>query len=147
MDLGTKEFSFREAAEAGAWCQLTHPVTKAELGVKEGAPVRILIQGMDAVGFDASMLKSVALRASGPTIRGNLSDKRADALAEENIETQARELTESTIGWENIDWNGSPLEFNRANAHLLYATHKWIREQVITFIGERANYAGNVSAP
>ena len=72
-----------------------------------------------------------------------MSEKRLLVLTEQAAKYQARELAEITVDWENIDWDGAVFPFNKENAVKMYARYKWIREQLIEFIAERANYAGN----
>ena len=143
VDFGSAEFDLRDAADDGAWCQLLHPVKRDELGVEDDAPVRIRIQGVDSMGFEKTIAKTAAFRSNEPGQRGQMSEKRLLVLTEQAAKYQARELAEITIDWENIDWDGAVFPFNKENAVKMYARYKWIREQLIEFIAERANYAGN----
>ena len=147
VDLNTSEFDLRDAADGGAWCQLLHPVTSDELGADEGKPARIRIQGIDSMGFEKALAKSAAIRAKEPQRRAAISDQRIAAEAEKSERIQARELADVTIGWEHIEMDGQPYPFSRENALRLYTQYKWIREQLIVFVFERANFAGNGSAP
>ena len=147
VDFGSTEFDLRDAADDGAWCQLLHPVKRVELGIEDDAPVRIKIQGVDSMGFEKTIAKTAALRANEPGQRGQMSEKRLLVLTEQAAKYQARELAEITIGWENIDWDGAVFPFSKENAVKMFARYKWIREQLIEFIAERANYAKNDSTP
>ena len=143
VDFGVPEFDLRDAADDGAWCQLIHPVDRVELGVEDDAPTRIKIQGVDSIGFEKTIFKTQALRFNDPVQRGQMSQKRMELFAEQAAKTQARELAEITIDWENIDWDGEVFPFNKENAVKMYVRFKWMRDQLMEFIAERANYAGN----
>lgn len=51
-------------------------------------------------------------------------------------------LVNMTVGWENFEWQGEPVEFTRENAEWLYTYRglRGVREQVDAFIGDRENF-------
>ena len=51
-------------------------------------------------------------------------------------------LAAATVSW-NLTENGKELECNRENARKLYREVAFIREQVLSFSNDRANFAGN----
>ena len=146
MDLGSKRFDVRAAAEKGAWLQLLHPATDEELGVAEGRPCRIEILGADSSSYEEAVARSVALKAKeqAPTAAKKrvVTAEKVLESAERNNEFVSEELAAITLGWEHIEWNGEPLEFNHENAVMLYMEHKWIREQTAAFFSDRTNYLG-----
>lgn len=146
VDLSTKEFDLRDAAQAGAWCQLHHPVTRQPLGAEEGKPARILVQGVDSTGFEKAVAKTQALRANEQPYNGPITDDRLMFLVDQAAKFQARELSEVSLRFEHIEWEGAPVDAP-SKAIPMYTNSKWIREQVIAFVAERQNYAGNGSAP
>ena len=140
----TKGFDLRTAAERGAWLQLLHPGTNEELGVAEGSPCRIKIQGADSMAYEEAAARTVALRSKKATsTRRKVSTQRLLEAAADNAKSQSEELAAITLEWENIEWDGEPLEFTTENAIKVYSEHRWIRDQVIEFFGDRTNYLGN----
>ena len=141
----TKGFDLRAAAERGAWLQVLHPVTGEELGVAEGAPCRICIKGADSMSYEEAAARTVALRSKDiqPNAKRKVTTKRLLEASDKLGQAQSEEMAAVTLGWENVEWNGEPLEFTQENAIMVYSEHRWIREQVMEFFGDRANYQGN----
>ena len=140
----TKGFDLRAAAERGAWMQVTHPSSGEELGVAEGQPCRIKLQGADSMAYEEAAARTVALRAKKPnTKQRKVSTKRLLEASEELGKAQSEELASITLGWENIEWEGEPLEFTTENAIKIYQEHRWLRDQAVEFFGDRTNYLGN----
>ena len=144
MDLGATEFDIQVHAEKGAWCQLLHPVTGVELGVEGGRPCRIRVKGADSLAYEEAVARTVSLRSKDALPKkGRVSERQLLEAAEKNSQNQARELAEITLGWEGLEWDGESFEFSSENAIKLYGEHRWIREQVIEFFGDRANFTGS----
>lgn len=137
----SKGFDLRIAAEKGAWLQLVDPVTGEELGVVDEKPCRIQVRGADSMAYEEAVARTVSLRSKDAAPKkGRVSAGQLLEAAARNEEMQAEELAAITIGWENIEWDGVEFPCNRDNAIKLYSQHRWIREQVIEFFGDRANF-------
>jgi hypothetical protein len=50
-------------------------------------------------------------------------------LDEMTAETRAMAISRLT-NWENVEWNGKPLEFSEENAEMLLTECRWIVEQI-----------------
>lgn len=49
----------------------------------------------------------------------------------------------ATKDWQNMDWEGETLECTPKNVRMIYRQVPAIRDQVVEFMNERANYLGN----
>jgi len=49
----------------------------------------------------------------------------------------------ATKDWQNMGWEGEQLECTEKNARKIYREVPAIREQVVAFMNDRANYLGN----
>ena len=146
VDFGSTEFDLRDAADKGSWCEFIHPVTRQPLSDGDDKPCRVLIQGIDALGFDKAIAKTASLQLNETAYRGPITDEFLLMSVDKAARTQGRELSEISLEWENLEWEGEPVA-SRTIARNMYASRKWIREQLLAHISERNNYAGNVSAP
>ena len=148
MDLRDSTLDVRAQAEAGAWLQLLHPATGVPLGEDEGQPCRIQVLGADSAKYEEAVARTVARRQRGGTLpKKNVSED--DLLREANAAKiyQAEEIAAVTIGWENIEWEGTTLEHSRDAAIMIYTECQWIREQCIAFFSERLNFLGKERKP
>ena len=143
VDLTHSGFDLQSAAEKGAWLQLLHPVSQDELGVEEGKPTRILIKGADSMSYEEAAARTVAKRSKTTNPKRKVTTRSLLDAADKLGKAQAEELAAVTLDWENIEWDGEAFEFSEENAVKLYKEHRWIRDQVMEFFGDRANYQGN----
>lgn len=61
----------------------------------------------------------------------------AEELDEDGIE----KLVAATVAWNTFeDDKGKPIECTLVNSRAIYKQHRWLREQVDAFVGERANF-------
>ncbi len=141
----SRGFDLRAAAEKGAWLQLVDPITGEELGVAEEKPCRIRVRGADSMAYEEAVARTVAMRSKKtlPPKKGRVTANQLLEAAGENEGMQAEELAAITLGWEHIEWEGAEFPHSHENAIKLYTEHRWIREQVIDFFGDRANFVGN----
>lgn len=148
MDL-SQGFDLRVNAERGAWCQLVDPITGEDLVDKDDdgkvtAHCRIRVRGADSMAYEEAVARTVALRSKDPAPKkGRYSSRQLLEAAARNEEMQAEELAAITLGWEGVDWDGELFPYTHENAVKLYSEHRWIREQVIDFFGDRANFTDN----
>ena len=149
MDLSATRFDLRSAAEKGAWLQLVDPVSGEDLGDKDDEgkmiqPCRIRVRGADSMAYEEAVARTVAMRSKKtPPKKGRVSANQLLEAAGENEGIQAEELAAITLGWENIQWQGEDFPHSHENAVKLYSEHRWIREQVIEFFGDRSSFTGN----
>lgn len=143
MDLS--KLDMREGADDGRWLQLTHPVTQELLWddeKKKTGPVRIRLLGADSKKHRSKeyAARNRRLKQMG---RGGKRGGLMAGVTAEGLEEDATEvMVACTLGWENIQLAGQPLEFTPDAARSLYSEHEWIREQVDEFIADRANFLG-----
>ena len=149
MDLSSKQFDLKEAAEKGAWCQLVNPITGEELGVdetnpKKSKPTRIRVKGADSATYDQAVAHTAAMRQrETPSNKKRITDSMLLESMDKQKASRAVELAKVTMDWENIEMDGKPFPFNFDNAIELYRKHDWLADQVSNFFGDRTNYLGN----
>lgn len=93
---------------------------------------------------DSNEYKRVSHKVANRKLKKITARGRIPKLtAEETENDQLDLLVACTLGWENVVYEGQPLEFNPENVRMLYSKVPVIREQVDAFIGDRANFLGN----
>lgn len=109
----------------------------AELEVLDpanGKPVGVFIT---LAGADSSVHRkataAIANRRAKGGFRRNIN---LDDLQTESIEVLAR----CTLGWSGVVLDGKDVPLSKEAAVTLYTRFPWLREQVETFISDRANY-------
>jgi hypothetical protein len=112
---------------------LRHPGTGVDLVTDKGEPVTISIHGMDSAVFQAHQKALINKRLQRQTRKATFT---AEQIEEESIGTLAACIS----GWQNIDFDGKPLEFSRANAKALLNKLRWVREQLDEAVADRANF-------
>ena len=124
MDLG--KLDVVAGANAGAWVDIIHPTTLQKTGI------RIKVLGADS---------EVVRRAVEKAQRERLEDLRAKVSDEEGkrrMETRDLGiLLVATVAWEEVELDGSALQFNDQNVAMVYQRFPVIREQVAAAIGDR----------
>lgn len=122
------------ASSDGVWMELMDPVTETPIINNNNEPVRIKVVGEDSPSFRAKEREFMNRRLA----KNKLKIGSAEQLESESVET----LVACTVAWEGFIRGGTPWEFSKDNARLLYSDDKWrwIREQVDKFIGERRNF-------
>lgn len=129
MDLTT--LSTVEKAEAGFKMEIVNPAT----GVPVGATITLV--GIDSKIYQDAQHKISNKRMKRMNSRGGVKF----ALTSEEVEFESIELlARCTLGWENVDWEGSPLPFNFENAKMIYTELLWLREQCVVAMEDRANF-------
>lgn len=84
-----------------------------------------------------------AVKAVNRTFQKKIFDAatRKEQLPDDVLDNQVIfSLVECIKGWENLSFNGQPLEFNKKNAKMILEKMPWLKEQVEAFCGERANF-------
>lgn len=113
-------------ADDGADLAVLHPVSGEKLGVV------IRLAGADSAVHRKAAAAIASRRAKGGFRRTiNLDD-----LQTESIEVLAR----CTLGWSGVVLDGKDVPCGKEAAVTLYTRFPWLREQVETFISDRANY-------
>lgn len=118
-----------EAAEMGAVLDVLHPTENTTLGIK------ITLAGADSDIYRKTVNKSVNKR-----VQRMKPGQSMPFTAEEQEESGISLLAACTLAWEGVLVDGQELPCSKDNAKALYRRFPWIREQVDTFIGDRANF-------
>ncbi|WP_340149988.1 hypothetical protein [uncultured Sneathiella sp.] len=118
-------FDLRARSEAGAPLTLRHPKTGEKL------PAVIWLQGEDAENYRRT------LRAQ---IDRQISERKLELTAAELEERLIERLVAITQRFENIELNGVQCDGTPENAKKLYREQLWIRDQVVAFVEDRANF-------
>ena len=113
-------------AEDGAELEVLHPISGEKLGIA------IRLAGTDS----AVHRKATTAIASRRTKGGFRRNINLDDLQAESIEILAR----CTLGWSGVVLDGKDVPPSKEAAAALYTRFPWLREQVETFISDRANY-------
>lgn len=130
MDLNS--INVTQSAELGAEMELEHPVTGEVIADDAGKPISFSLMGMDSVAY-RNKQREIQSRRMTKMMKGKGSPILSD--------TDACELlADCTKGWSGVVLDGKPVKFSAKAAFDLYMAHHWIREQVDTFIADRANF-------
>lgn len=74
-------------------------------------------------------------------IKGVFADGfREDAERADDVDKNAEFLSKYTVGWENLEEHGKPVEFSLKAAERIYATYPVIRGQVISAAMDIRNF-------
>jgi len=120
-----------KGANEGFDVQIYHPGTNEDLGIT----IRVL--GKDSDEFRRISQAQSKKRLSKMTKGGF----RNATVSPEEIEQDALDLLASvTKSWNNVVIDGQPVGFSKENALMVYERFPWIKEQVDTAIGDRANF-------
>jgi len=136
MDLTLLDTS--SAADEGAELQLVSPVDETVLrDDKTGEAVSIRLLGSDSKDF-----MKISQKIQDKRLQKRFSKGKVKMTAAE-LDADAMELLIAcTKSWKHIVIDKQPLPFNETNVRMLYDRFPWIREQVDTFINDRANFLG-----
>lgn len=130
MDL--TELKLASANSEGVKMELYHPIHETSFE----PPVYLTVVGMDSEVYQKAQRDIRNKQFKKMQKRNRI---RMEMTAEETEREAIELLARCILGWENIEWEGEPLEYNHANAKKLLSM-AWVREQVDTFIGDRANF-------
>lgn len=126
MDLANYDLAAK--AEAGSEVKILDPVN--------GEPTDIIIT---VVGADSKTYRNAVALAAYEYKIGDDDSKMLERL-EAVISRQYSTLAACTTGWEGIEIDGKPLEFNRTNALELYTRFDWLAQVVFDHIRKRENF-------
>jgi hypothetical protein len=126
MDLS--QFDTSKTSEKGVELVIINPATLEETDIK----IRL-------AGTDSSYYRNqIKARAEQQLSKGQ---KKATTVDLDKSEREGCELLAAcTLGWSGIEENGKAIDFSRDAAVDVYMRHKWLREQVDRFVGDRANF-------
>lgn len=113
-------------ADEGAELEVLDPANGKPVGVF------ITLAGADSTVHRKATAAIANRRAKGG-FRRNIN---LDDLQTESIEILAR----CTLGWSGVVLDGKDVPLSKEAAVALYTRFPWLREQVETFISDRANY-------
>ena len=123
MDLS----EIRKQAQDEAWVTILHPVSGAETSMR----IRLLSP-------DSERYRQIDNRIRYATTKS--MTKRGGLSAEELSESGLQLLIQATVGWENVIFDGQPIQFSPENVRTVYTDFPFIREQVDRFLGDRRNF-------
>lgn len=112
--------------EIGAEVNILSPV--------DGKPTDVFITIM---GADSKEWRS-AKKAQTTKILQAKADDKMEELDYDAMDAEA--LARVTMGWKGIDKDGKPYEFSYENAVDLYINSPSVVNQLIQFLGDRANF-------
>jgi len=128
-----------KGSNSGFDVELYNPATNEDTGIV------ITVLGKDSDRFQEISKKQNKKRMDRMSKTGFRSGKIAPPSQEEIEDNGLDLLAECTTGWRSQDGNTIPLDkkdvpFSVEAAKALYTRFPWIREQVDTAIGDRANF-------
>lgn len=120
-----------KGANEGFDVEIYHPGTNEDLGIK------IHVLGKDSDEFQKVSRAQTKKRLA----KLNKGGFRAGSIPTEEIEQDGLELLAAcTVSWSGVVIGGKEVTCSRESAVELYERFPWIREQVDTAIGDRANF-------
>jgi hypothetical protein len=125
-------------SEQGAFLHLTHPGTGLKLNNGDGQPMGLLLRGKDSTVVAAKEREISQRRIDGALAVGRRPRIDANSLNVDAIEL----LVAATKEVRNLVLRGQPVANTPQAFTQLYTDFPWIREQVDTFIADRANFLG-----
>lgn len=138
MDLSKFDLN-KDSVANGAVMTVAHPQTGEDLLDDKGTPVTITLLGKDSPEF-----KKVLRRNANKKIDYMQSTGRKIVVKVEDLEKDGLELAvAATKAWSGINVDGALLECVPENVESTYNRFPWLREQVESFINNRANYLKN----
>lgn len=135
MDFG--QINTAEDSNLGATYHVVDPYTDepaySKVGkAKEDVPVTITVLGPDS---------DKMRQHQNQVMRSMMKRRKGLGLDATNLEQKmTAQLVEAVIGWQGILIDGEAIECNRDNVHELFSKHYWLREQLLGFQQERANF-------
>lgn len=135
--------------EEGAWLHLTYPAStkKAYIDEEEKKPVRIKMRGFlsDTGKESIARKRNEAMReAIKQGKEGSKQDFKEESLEtyEENKLQDARELSDLTVGWENmLDHNGEPVKFSKEAMYNALCNAHDLRRQCREFVSDQTVFS------
>ena len=126
--MSLEDFNLKDGAEAGAELTLENPKTG------ELTEIVIHLVGSDAAVF-RNKQKEIQSKAISKLARGKTKG------LEQTDDDECSLLAVSTLGWSGmVDSNNDEIKFSIAEAKAIYLKYPSIKEQVNSFIGDRANF-------
>lgn len=135
--------------EEGAWLHLTYPAStkKAYIDEEEKKPVRIKMRGFlsDTGKESIARKRNEAMReAVKQGKEGSKQDFKEESLEtyKENKLQDARELSDLTVGWENmLDHNGEPVKFTKEAMYNALCHAHDLRRQCREFVSDQTVFS------
>lgn len=125
MDLLTLDTT--KQAEKGAVLKLRNPGTGEYI---EGMTITLL-------GEDSAVYRNKSKAIAEEKLNANRKRKvNLDSIENENLQV----LAACTVEWTGFEEGKNPIECTAEEVVRIYRKYKWIREQVDSFIGDRANF-------
>lgn len=110
---------------------------------KNGKPVAITLLGPDSDIYRDHTRAQVKRRISRANNAASLKDFDLDEVEQEALAL----MVSCTVGWKNVlDPTGKDIEFSKDAARALYTAYPVVREQVDSFIVDRARFIKASSA-
>lgn len=131
MDLSTLDTA--ELANQGALLELRDPAGNPAVN-DDGSPVTITL-----LGEDSDVVTQISNRNANQFLRGASAGGQA-VTAEMSRTNEINKFAKATVAWHGVGLDGEDLKCTEENAKALYRRFPWIRDQVRTFIGDRANF-------
>jgi hypothetical protein len=85
------------------------------------------------------VVQQAARKRLATSIKNDVKDD-PDKLVEASFKQVIDGVVSATVGWSNIEDGENPIPFSEGNARDIYTRFIWIREQLETFIADRANF-------
>ena len=125
------------STDTAARMTILHPKTGVPLLDSDDAAAWIELYGLDSERAQQHNRTVTNRRLTGGRSRANID---SDQIEAEQVDL----LAALTAGWHLVGLDGAPLavEHSAANARELYAERgmRWLREQVESFVANRANF-------
>jgi hypothetical protein len=140
MDL--QKLNSVDACEKGAVLSIVDPRDEETILTDDATkePITITVIGRDSKLYQEQQHKAVDKRINRRIAKGKKEKLSSAELEDDTLET----LVKCTRAWSHIAYGGKELECTPENVRMIYTNVPWLREQVNEFIGDRANFLGNL---
>lgn len=93
-------------------------------------------------GRDSDEFRAIRSERAAQMVARLAEGKPEEFPQDEEDAMVADTLSKLTVSWRGIDRNGQPLPFDRKTAYEVYLAMPAIREQLNSFVANRANFSG-----
>lgn len=131
FDLSTLNDSLKKQEE-GVPVKIKHPATGEELGIT-----------IYVASYDSEKVRRVAREMGNKALLERRRNPRKADTVEAHEERTFAIAAAAIVGWEGLESEGKPLEFNRENARMIVERFSFVAEQIDMVAGDRANFFAN----
>lgn len=124
FDLG----QYKDSMHAEAWVEISdHLDNPTGVKIKVASP-------------DSEVYRKAELKFKSRSLKNIQRNKGRNLNVEDSDRNNLDFLVDLTLGWENVIFHGTEMEFSAENASTLYTAVPFVRDQVDRFVVDRSNF-------